>query len=65
MLVQQQRNTNLITIIYGKETLKLEDVKQMLKNNVLIKMTDSIKEALALVVKGQRGDQRVGDSKRI
>jgi len=33
------------TIMYGKETLKLEDVKQMLQNNELIKNTDSTEEA--------------------
>ena len=45
----------VITIIYGKETLELEDVRQMLQNNELIKKIDSTKEASRLVVKEQRG----------
>ena len=31
------------TIIYGKETLELEDVRQMLLNNELMKKTNSTK----------------------
>jgi len=37
----------------------------MLKNNELMKKTDSMEEASGLFVKGQRGDQRVGDPKEI
>ena len=40
-------------IMYGKETLELEDVRQMLQTNELMK-TDSIEEASGLVIKGQR-----------
>ena len=41
--------------MYGKETLELEDVWQMLQNNELMKKTDSTEEASELFVKGQRG----------
>jgi len=51
--------------MYGKEILELKDVRQMLQNNELMKKTDSIEEASALVAKGQRGYQRVGNSKGI
>ena len=40
--------------MYGKETLELEDVRQMLQNNELMKTTDSTEEASRLFVKGQR-----------
>jgi len=40
--------------MYGKETLELEYVRQMLKNNELMKKTCSMKEASGLVGKGQR-----------
>ena len=40
------------TIMYGKETLQLEDIRQMLQNE-LMKKTDSTEEALGLFVKGQ------------
>jgi len=40
--------------MYDKETLELEDVRQMLQNNELMKKTDSTKEASGLFVKGQR-----------
>ena len=40
------------TIIYGKETLELEDVRQMFQNNELMKKTDSMEEASGLFVKG-------------
>ena len=43
------------TIIYDKETLELEDVRQMLKNNELMKKTDFTEEASGLVIKSQRG----------
>ena len=32
------------TIMYGKETLKMKDVRQMLQNNKLIKKTYSTEE---------------------
>ena len=51
------------TIIYGKETLELEDVRQMLQNNELIKKTDSTEDASRLFVKVRGKDQRVGDPK--
>ena len=40
--------------MYEKETLELEDVKQMLQNNELMKKTNSTKETSGLVVKEQR-----------
>jgi len=40
--------------MYDKETLELEDVRQMLQNNELIKKKDSTEEASGLIVKGQR-----------
>ena len=43
------------TITYGKKTLELEDVRQMLQNNELMKKTNSTEEASRLFVKGQRG----------
>ena len=43
---------HLATIMYDKETLKLEDVRQMLQSNELIKKIDSMEEALGLFVKG-------------
>jgi len=52
------------TIMNGKETLKLEDVRQMLQDK-LMKKIDSIEETSGLVIKGQREDQRVRDPKRI
>ena len=42
------------TIIYEKETLELEYVRQMLQNNELMKKTNST-EASCLIVKKQRG----------
>ena len=50
--------------MYDKETLELEDVRQMLQNNELMKKTDSTEEASGLVVKGQKGRSRIGDPKR-
>jgi len=41
------------TIMYGKESLELEDVRPMLQNNELIKNIDSTEEALGLVIKGR------------
>ena len=52
------------TIMYGKETLELEDVRQMLQNNELIKRTDSIEEASGLFVKGERGRSKSMGPKR-
>jgi len=51
--------------MYGKENLELKDVQQILQNNELMKKIDSIEEVSGLIVKGQMGDQRVGDSKGI
>jgi len=31
--------------MYGKETLELEDIRKMLQNNELMKMTNSTEEA--------------------
>jgi len=41
--------------MYGNETLELEDVRQMLQNNELIKKIDSTKKASNLFAKSQRG----------
>src|SRR4051812_32967412 len=48
------------TILYGKETLELEDVRVMLVNNELMKRTDPTQEGSGLVVgsgksKGPKG----------
>ena len=43
------------TIMYDKETLELENVRQMLQNNELIKKTNFTEEASGLFVKSQRG----------
>jgi len=51
------------TIMYDKETLELEDVKQMLQNNELIKKTDSTEEASGLVVKGYERSKSRGPKK--
>jgi len=53
------------TIMYGKETLELEDVRQMLQNNELIKRTDSMEEASGLFVKGERGRSKSRNPKEI
>ena len=56
---------HLVTIIMnGKEILELEDVKQILQNNELIKKTDSTKEASGLFVKSQRGRSKSRGPKR-
>jgi len=52
-------------IMYEKKTLELEDVRQMLQNNELMKKTDSTEEASKLVVKEQGGDHRVKDSRKV
>jgi len=54
-----------ITIIYGKETLELKDVMQVLQNNELMNMTDSTEESQDWLSRARRGDQRVGDPKRM
>ena len=41
--------------MYGEKTLELEDVRQMLQNNELVKKTDYTDEASGLFVKGQKG----------
>ena len=43
------------TIMYDKETLELEYVRQMLQNNELMKKTNSIELTSGLAVKGQKG----------
>ena len=50
--------------MYGKKTLDLEDVKQMLQNNELMKKIDSIEEASGLFIKGQRGRSKSRGLKR-
>ena len=44
------------TIMYGKEILELEDVRQMLQNNELMKKSDSMEEASGLFVKARGED---------
>ena len=47
---------HLTTIItYGKKTLELKDIRQMLKNNELMKKTNSTEYVSGLVIKGQTG----------
>jgi len=53
------------TIMYGKETLELEDVRQIFHNNELMKKTDSTKEASRLFIKGQRGRSKSRRRKKI
>ena len=48
------------TIMYGKEILELEDVRQMLQNKELRKKTDSTEKASGLFVKGHRGRSKSG-----
>jgi len=52
------------TIMYGMETLELEDVKQMLQNNKLMKKTNSTEKASGLFIKGQRGRSKSKGYKR-
>jgi len=52
------------TAMYGKETLELEDIKQMLQNNELIEKTDSTEETSGLFVNGQRERSKSKGSKR-
>ena len=51
--------------MYGKETLELEDARQMLQNNKLMKKTDSTEEAQDCLSRARREDQKVGDPKGI
>ena len=53
------------TIMYGKVTFELEDVRQMLQNNELVKKPDSIEEVSGLIIKGQRGRSKIRGPKRI
>src|SRR3954466_7974382 len=46
------------TIMYGKETLELEDVRVVLINNEIMKKTDTTEEASGLVTKKGRGRSR-------
>ena len=48
--------------MYGKETLELEGVRQILQNNELMKKTESIEDEL--FVKGQRGRSKSMRPKR-
>ena len=50
--------------MYEKETLELEDVKQILQNNELMKKTDSTEEASRLVVEEQRGRSQSRGTKK-
>ena len=50
--------------MYGKETLELEVVRQILQNNELMKKTDSMEEASGLFVKGQRERSKSRGPKR-
>ena len=50
--------------MYNKKISKLEDVREMLYNNKLMKKPDSTEEASGLIVKGQRG-RSLGDPKEI
>ena len=50
--------------MYGKETLKLKDIRQMLQNNELMKKTDSTEETLGLVIKGKMGRSKSRGPKR-
>jgi len=40
--------------MYGKETLELEDLRQMLQNNELMKKTNFTDETSGPVVRGQK-----------
>jgi len=42
--------------MYGKETLELKDVRQMVQSNEPMKKTDSTEETSGLVVKDQGGE---------
>ena len=46
------------TIMYGKETLELEDVRQVLQNNELMKRAEPKEEASGLVVKENKGKSK-------
>ena len=50
--------------MYGKEILELENVRQILQNNELMKKTDSIEEASGLFVKSQKGRSKSRGPKR-
>ena len=52
------------TIMYGKETLELKDVKKMLQNNKLIKKTNFTEEDSGLVINGQTGRSKIKGPKR-
>src|SRR3954470_23083153 len=53
------------TILYGKETQELEDVKVMLDNNAFMKRTDSTEEAWVWLSKRKWEVRRTGVLKRI
>ena len=46
------------TILYGKETLELKDMRVMLVNNELMKKTDSTQEGSSLIVKTEVGSSK-------
>jgi len=50
--------------MYGKETLELKDVRQMVQSNELMKKTDSTEETSGLVVKDQGERSKSRRSKR-
>src|SRR4051812_23158553 len=46
------------TILYGKETLELKNVRMMLANNEFMKRTDSTQEGSGLEVKTEMGSSK-------
>ena len=54
-----------ITIMYRKETLELEDIRQMLQNNEVMRKTNSTEEASELIVKEKRGRSRSRGPKKV
>jgi len=52
------------TIMYVKKTLELENIRQMLQNNELMKKIDSMEEVSRLFIKGQRESSKSRGPKR-
>jgi len=52
------------TIIYGKEILQLEDVRQILPHNEMIKKADYMEEASGCLSRARGEDQKLGGPKR-
>jgi len=50
--------------MYSNETLELENVRQMLQNNKLMKKTDSTEDISRLFIKGQSGRSKGRGPKR-